>query len=430
MKELIYLCLIGISLIFLTSNQKLVKQISIVISLLLFIKSVKLCLVLNKVFIYQQILVFYWGNNNQIIFGLDPISIAFILLTTLLIVFCVLVGYETEKVLEKEYYISLFLVEFILIGVFSILDLLGFYILYEAILLPMFYVIGIWGSRKQKITASMYFFFYTLVGSILMLISIIYIYYLTGTTSLLVLNSFDLSLELEKILFLGFMSSLIVKVPMYPFHVWLPLAHVEAPISGSVLLAGVLIKLGSYGILRFVLFLMPNASEFFSPIVYILSLLGIMYASLTTLRQIDLKRIIAYSSVAHMGIVTIGLFTPISYSQEGAVLVQIAHGIVSSGLFIAVSIIYDRYKTRSIRYYSGLVITMPLFSLWFFILILSNISVPGTSNFIGEILTLRGLIEVSKSVAVLSCIGVILGGAYGIYMFNRIVFGCFSVYIL
>ena len=219
MKQLIYVSLIGISIILLLSNHKLVKQVSIVFSLLLFVKSVKLCFVLDKMYTYQQILVLYWGKENQIIFGIDPISTIFILLTTLLIVFCVLVGYETERVLEKEYYISLFIVELLLICVFSVLDLLGFYILYEAILLPMFYVIGVWGSRKQKITASMYFFFYTLVGSILMLISIIYLYYLTGTTNFLILNSLNLDLELEKILFLGLMSSLVVKVPMYPFHI-------------------------------------------------------------------------------------------------------------------------------------------------------------------------------------------------------------------
>lgn len=210
----------------------------------------------------------------------------------------------------------------------------------------------------------------------------------------------------------------------------MPLAHVEAPISGSVLLAGILIKLGAYGMIRFVLVLMPNATEFYSPIVYVFSVLGILYASLTTLRQIDLKRIVAYSSVAHMGVVTLGIFTPLVEGLQGALLIQLAHGVVSSGLFISVAVIYERYHTRIIRYYSGIAITMPVFSLWFFILTMSNIAVPGTSNFIGEILTLRGLIEVSRGIAVLSCIGMVLGGAYGVYMFNRVVFGTFSTYLL
>jgi len=430
-KQLIILPLIGISSIFLAENKKDIKYISLAISLLLFIESTRLYVILDKSYSScQQVLAIFWGEGTIILFGLDSISIVFILLTTLLIPFCILMGYNIEKVLEKEFYISLLLIELILIFVFTVLDLLGFYIFYEAVLIPVFYLIGVWGSRKQKITASMYFFFYTLIGSVLMLISIIYIYSLLGTTNYLLLGSISLGWDLEKILFLGFMSSLVVKIPMYPFHVWLPLAHVEAPISGSVLLAGILIKLGAYGMIRFVLTLMPNASEFYSPIIYVLSFLGILYASLTTLRQTDLKRIVAYSSVAHMGVVTLGVFTPTSFGQEGAILIQLAHGLVSSGLFICVAILYDRYYTRVIRYYSGIAITMPLFSLWFFILTMSNIAVPGTSNFVGEILTLRGIIEISKGIAVLSCIGMILGGAYGIYMFNRVVFGSFSTYIL
>jgi len=204
---------------------------------------------------------------------------------------------------------------------------------------------------------------------------------------------------------------------------------VEAPIAGSVLLAGILIKLGSYGMLRYVQVLMPTASEYYSPLIYTLSLLGVVYASLTTLRQTDLKRIVAYSSVAHMGIVTLGIFTPTTAGQEGAIFIQLAHGVVSSGLFIAVAIVYDRYHTRTIRYYSGVATTMPVFSILFFILTMSNIAVPGTSNFIGEILTLRGVMDTSKAVAVISTLGMILGGAYGIYMFNRVVFGAVTPYL-
>ena len=262
-----------------------------------------------------------------------------------------------------------------------------------------------------------------------MLVSIIYIYTISGTTDYIMLTTMELSAPVEKILFLGFMASLAVKVPMYPFHVWLPLAHVEAPIAGSVLLAGILIKLGSYGMMRYVQVIMPTATEYYSPVIYTLSIVGIIYASLTTLRQTDMKRIVAYSSVAHMGIVTLGIFTPTTSGQEGAIYIQLAHGVVSSGLFLAVAVIYDRYHTRTIRYYSGIATTMPVFSIIFFILMMSNIAVPGTSNFVGEIITLRGVMDTSKAVAVMSTLGMILGGAYGVYMYNRIVFGVVTPYV-
>ena len=431
MKNIILIPLIGTAIMVMlpTTARKRVREVALVLSILTLVEAIRLYIIMDKSTAgFQHLLEIKW-TTQSILFGMDSVTMVFVLLTAILIPICILIGWDTPRVQETEYYVSLLVVEILLIGVFSVLDILGFYTFYEGVLIPVFYLIGVWGIRKQKITAAMYFFFYTLIGSVLMLISIIYIYTITGTTDYQTITTMELGVEVEKILFLGFMASLAVKIPMYPFHVWLPLAHVEAPIAGSVLLAGVLIKLGSYGMLRYVKVLMPTASEYYSPLVYTLSLLGVIYASLTTLRQTDLKRIVAYSSVAHMGIVTLGIFTPTTAGQEGSIYIQLAHGVVSTGLFIAVAIVYDRYHTRTIRYYSGVATTMPVFSLLFFILTMSNIAVPGTSNFIGEIVTLRGVMETSKSVAILSTIGMILGGAYGIYMFNRVVFGAVTPYI-
>ncbi len=420
-----------IGCIVLLLHRKHIRELALITSILTLLVSLIMYINLeSSITGFSYLWEFKWSNNSTLLFGIDHISMLYILLTAILIPICILIGWEVKRVQEMEYYISLLVIETMLIGVFTILDILGFYILFESILIPVFYIIGVWGSRKQKITAAMYFFFYTLIGSVLMLVSIIYIYSITGTTDYIVLSTQELGISVEKVLFLGFMASLMVKIPMYPFHVWLPLAHVEAPIAGSVLLAGVLIKLGSYGMLRYVLVLMPTAVEYYSPLIYTLSILGVIYASLTTLRQTDLKRIVAYSSVAHMGIVTLGIFSPNISGQIGAIYIQLAHGIVSSGLFLAVAIVYDRFHTRTIRYYSGITTTMPIFSTVFFILTLSNIAVPGTSNFIGEIITLRGVFDSSIWAAVLATSGMILGGAYGIYMYNRVSFGVVSPYIL
>ena len=429
MKELLITPLIGIILLILLPHKRYLYLVSLITSVIIFLQSIKLYIILDKATSsFQHLLVIPFSNINMLL-GVDVISMVFIVLSTFLIMVCILISYDSHKIQELEYYVSLLFINLFLILVFTVLDILGFYIFYEAVLIPVFYLIGVWGVRKQKISAAMYFFFYTLLGSVLMLISIIYIFALTGTTDYLLLTTFYISDELQKILFIGFMASLAVKIPLYPFHVWLPLAHVEAPIVGSVLLAGILIKLGSYGMLRFILPLMPYATQYFSPFVFLLSILGVVYGSLITLRQTDLKRIVAYSSVAHMGVVTLGIFSGSSEGLEGAMFTQLDHGVVSSGLFIIVGIIYERFHTRIIRYYSGVATTMPVFTLCFFILTLSNMGVPGTSNFIGEILTLKGVMDTSKCTSVLACLGMILGAAYGLYMFNRVVFGSVSTYV-
>jgi len=294
----------------------------------------------------------------------------------------------------------------------------------------MFYIIGVWGAREQKITAAYYFFFYTLLGSVLMLVSILFIFSITGTTDYTSLLGYDLSDKVQKIIFLGFFASLAVKLPSFPFHIWLPLAHVEAPVAGSVLLAGVLIKLGSYGLIRFSLGLTPVACEYFAPFVYTLSILGVIYASITTIRQTDLKRIIAYSSVGHMGIVTIGIFTFNLEGIQGSIFLQLAHGIVSSALFIVVTLLYERFHTRIVKYYRGITVTMPIYSSLFLIFTMSNIGVPGTSNYIGEILALTGAMDDNFIVAFFAAIGMVLSASYGLFLFNRVCFGGLSSYML
>lgn len=426
MEALMLIPIIGVIGIYINPSKKLALGISILIML----EAIRVQITMDQeVGGYQKVMSIAWGNQ-EIGFGMDGISINFVVLTTILIPICILLSWESIQLMTRQYLISLIVIEWLLIGVFTVMDILGFYVLYEGVLIPMFYIIGIWGAREQKITAAYYFFFYTLLGSVLMLISILYIYTISGTTDYPTLMEYTLTSEVQKIVFLGFIASLAVKIPTYPFHIWLPLAHVEAPVGGSVLLAGVLIKLGSYGLIRYGLGLMPEACEYYAPLVYMLSILGVIYASITTIRQVDLKRIIAYSSVGHMGIVTIGIFTRNIEGIEGSIYLQIAHGLVSSGLFIIVTLLYERYHTRIVKYYRGVTITMPIYSMMFFVLTMSNIGVPGTSNYIGEIMSLAGAMEQSGVVAFLGAVGMILSACYGLFLYNRVCFGGLSSYML
>jgi len=406
------------------------KRLALGISLITLLESLRLYIGFDQKSTEFQYVMKYSWFNKEIAFGIDGISIYFVLLTTFLIPICLMVSWESIRHLTRQYLISLILIEWLLISVFTVLDILGFYIFYEGVLIPMFYIIGVWGAREQKITAAYYFFFYTLLGSVLMLLSIMYIYTLTGTTDLPTLLAYEFSDNVQLIVFLAFFASLAVKLPSFPFHIWLPLAHVEAPVAGSVLLAGVLIKLGSYGLIRYSLTLTPYACEYFAPFVYTLSIIGVIYASLSTLRQTDLKRIIAYSSVGHMGIVTIGIFTMNLQGIQGSIYLQLAHGIVSSALFIIVTLLYERFHTRIVKYYRGVTITMPIYSFFFLIFTMSNIGVPGTSNFIGEILALAGAMQDNTVVSVLACIGIVLSASYGLFLYNRVCFGGLSSYML
>jgi len=373
---------------------------------------------------FQDIVLYNLGSlflNFDFIFGFDGISIYFFLLTALLFFLCVL--FIWNEFYFKEYLICLLLIELLLLLVFSVLDLLLFYVFFEAILIPMFLLIGIWGSRERKLRAVYLLFFYTLFGSVLMLLGILYIYSITGTLNLEYLLTCEFSFNEQYWLWLAFFLSFASKVPMFPFHIWLPEAHVEAPTVGSVLLAGILLKLGVFGFLRFSLTLFPLASFYFSPLVYVLSICGVIYASFSAIRQTDFKRIIAYSSVSHMNLVTLGIFSFNIVGLEGSIIQSISHGFVSSAMFFMIGILYDRYHSRLLHYYGGLVHMMPVYSVLFLIFTMANIALPGTSSFVGEFLLLLGIFKMNILASVFGALGVILCGAYSLWLYNRLIFG-------
>jgi len=377
---------------------------------------------------FQEITSFKLGSlffNINFSFGLDGISIFFYLLTTLLIFLCVL--FIWNEPFFKEYVICLLSIELLLLLVFSVLDLLLFYVFFEAILIPMYLMIGLWGSRERKLRAVYLLLYYTLFGSVLMLLGILYIYSTVGTLNLEILLTHNFSFDEEYWLWLAFFLSFASKIPMFPFHIWLPEAHVEAPTVGSVLLAGILLKLGVFGFLRFSLTLFPQASFYFSPVVYVLSICGIIYASLNAIRQTDFKRIIAYSSVSHMNLVTLGIFSFNVVGLEGSIMQSISHGFVSSAMFFMIGILYDRYHSRLLYYYGGLVHTMPIYSGLFLAFTMANIALPGTSSFIGEFLLLLGIFKMNIIAAFFGAIGVILCGAYSLWLYNRLIFGNFKI---
>lgn len=355
--------------------------------------------------------------------GVDGISLFFILLTTLLIPLCLLASWNSIGHSLKEFLISFLLIDFLLIGVFCVLDLLFFYILFESVLIPMFLIVGIWGSRERKILAAYYFFLYTLLGSVVMLLATLYILEQVGTTDYEVLLTFAFSEVEQKFLWFAFFLSFASKVPMVPVHLWLPEAHVEAPTSGSVILAGVLLKLGTYGFIRFSLPLFPQASFFFAPLVYTIAAIGIVYTSFTAIRQTDFKRIIAYTSIAHMNLAVLGIFSFNSVGIEGAIFQSLSHGFVASALFLVIGVVYDRYRTRLVQYYGGLASTMPIYVFIFLFFTLANIGLPGTSSFIGEFLILAGSFKVNTSITFLGATGMVIGGAYSLWLFNRISYG-------
>lgn len=426
--SLIGVPLLGILVLFFIPDTKpdLQKNIGLSTSLLTFVLSIPLWLKFDMSTPKYQFVEKFFSvpySNMHIYLGVDGISLFFILLTTFLIPICLLASWDSIKIYVREYSIAFLFLEAVLICVFTVLDVLFFYIFFEAVLIPMFLIIGIWGSRERKIRAAYQFFVYTLIGSVLMLLAIMYIYYVTGTTDVQVLTTVSFDFNTQIILFLAFFASLAVKVPMVPAHIWLPEAHSEAPTAGSVILAGVLLKMGGYGFLRFSIPMFPDASIYFTPLIYTLSVIAVIYTSLTTLRQVDMKRIIAYSSVAHMGFVTIGMFTLNIQGIEGSMLLMLSHGIVSSALFLCVGVIYDRHKTRIIKYYSGLTVKMPLFSMIFLFFIMANMGLPGTSSFVSEFLVLVGAFKSNVFVTALAATGVIWGAGYSIWLYNRVAFG-------
>lgn len=367
---------------------------------------------------------FFHSNffNVDYSLSLDGLSILFVFLTNLLIFLCTLLNWSTSYKL-KEFLICLLFVQFFLLNVFCVGDLLLFYVFFEAILMPLFIMIGVWGSRERKVWAAYQFFLYTLFGSVFMLLAILFVYLHVGFTDFYTLSYVSFSLNRQFILWFLFFFGFAIKVPMFPVHIWLPEAHVEAPTAGSVLLAGVLLKLGTYGVLRFLIPLFPTASFYFAPLVFLFSLIGVVYASLSTLAQVDLKKIVAYSSVAHMSFVVLGLFGFNIPAISGSIFLMLSHGLVSGGLFFLVGFIYERYKTRLLPYYGGLVTVMPLYAFFFLVFSLSNMALPGTSSFIGEFLIMLGLVSFNSVATVIGSFGMVFSAAYSLWLYNRLLTG-------
>jgi len=354
--------------------------------------------------------------------GVDGISILFIILTTFITPLCIISVNNTIKVRLRDFLIAILIMESFMIGVFCALDLVVFYLFFEAGLIPMFLIIGIWGGPK-RVYSAFKFFLYTLLGSVLMLVAIISIYWISGTTDVMKLYELGIDAKYQNLLWLAFFSSFAVKTPMWPVHTWLPDAHVEAPTAGSVLLAAILLKMAGYGFIRFSLGLFPIASEIFTPLIYTLSVIAIVFTSLIALMQEDMKKLIAYSSVAHMGFVTLGIFTIQQQGIEGSIIQMISHGLVSAALFLCVGVVYDRMHSRLISSYGGIVTIIPKYSVLFMLFTLAALGLPGTSGFIGEFLILMGAFKDNFLVAVIASLGVILGAAYMLWLYKRVVFG-------
>ncbi|HLJ64875.1 MAG TPA: NADH-quinone oxidoreductase subunit M [Stellaceae bacterium] len=354
--------------------------------------------------------------------GVDGISMFFVVLSAFLTPLCVIASWSSITVRVKEYMLAFLVLETLMIGMFCSLDLILFYMFFEGVLIPMFLIIGVWGGAR-RVYAAFKFFLYTLLGSVLMLLAILAIYFTTGTSDIETALAFDFAPSLQTWLWLAFFASFAVKVPMWPVHTWLPDAHVEAPTAGSVILAGVLLKMGGYGFLRFSLPMFPAASATFAPLIFALSVIAIIYTSLVALVQQDMKKLIAYSSVAHMGFVTIGIFTVTQEGVTGAIIQMLSHGVVSAALFLCVGVVYDRLHTREIARYGGLAQNMPRYAFVFMVFMLASVGLPGTSGFVGEFLALLGTFKVNTTVAFLATSGVVLGAAYMLYLYRRIIFG-------
>ncbi|HCP01462.1 MAG: NADH-quinone oxidoreductase subunit M [Alphaproteobacteria bacterium] len=354
--------------------------------------------------------------------GVDGISLLFVILSTFLTPICVVASWKAVSTRVKEYMIAFLVLETFMIGTFVALDFLLFYIFFEAVLIPMFIIIGVWGGPR-RVYSAFKFFLYTLAGSVLLLAALLALYFEAGTTDIPTLMAFDVPAGLQTWLWLAFFASFAVKMPMWPVHTWLPDAHVEAPTAGSVILAGVLLKMGGYGFLRFSLPILPLASEQFVPLIYTLSVIAIIYTSLVALAQEDMKKLIAYSSVAHMGFVTIGIFTGVQQGIDGAIFQMLSHGVISAALFLCVGVVYDREHSREIAHYGGLVERMPMFAFVFMVFMLGSVGLPGTSGFVGEFLVLLGAFQDNTWIALFAATGVILGAAYMLYLYRRVIFG-------
>ena len=428
LSSLILLPTIGAVFLFFTKSKDekniTVKYVALFTSLVNFFLSIYLWILFDQStsklqFIEDRIWIENFINYKV---GVDGISILFVLLTTFITPICIISVNNSIKTRLREFLIAVLIMESFMIGVFCSLDLVVFYLFFEAGLIPMFLIIGIWGGTR-RVYSAFKFFLYTLLGSVLMLVAIISIYWITGTTDVVELYELGIDVKYQNLLWLAFFSSFAVKTPMWPVHTWLPDAHVEAPTAGSVLLAAILLKMAGYGFIRFSLGLFPVASEVFTPLIYFLSVLAIIITSLIALMQEDMKKLIAYSSVAHMGFVTLGIFTIQQQGIEGSIIQMISHGLVSAALFLSVGVIYDRMHSRLIDTYGGIVSIIPKYSVLLMVFVLASLGLPGTSGFIGEFLILMGAFKDNFLVAVIASIGVILGAAYILWMYKRVVFG-------
>ena len=429
LSSITFLPLVGAFFIFLTKEEKNeLNKGAIYVSLFTSIVNFILCLFLwisfdNSTPEFQFVEEFSWISGFiKFKFGIDGISILFILLTALILPISIISCINSIKTRLKEFLIALLVLETFMIGVFCSLDLVIFYLFFEAGLIPMFLIIGIWGGDR-RIYSAFKFFLFTLLGSVLMLVAIISIYWITGTTDVLEIYKIKIPKEFQYLLWLAFFSSFAVKLPMWPVHTWLPDAHVEAPTAGSVILAAILLKMGGYGFIRFSLGMFPVASEYFMPLVFILSVIAIIYTSLVALMQEDMKKLVAYSSIAHMGFVTLGIFTFNKQGIEGSMLQMLSHGLISAALFLCVGVLYDRNKSRLISSYGGLVNILPKYSFILMVFVLAALGLPGTSGFIGEFLVLIGAFKINYMVGVLATTGVVLSAAYMLWLYKRVIFG-------
>ena len=428
LSSLILLPTIGaLFLIFLKNedgNSATAKYVSLFASVVNFLISIYLWISFDQsisVFQFVEDRTWIEGFINYKV-GVDGISILFIILTTFITPLCIISVNNSVKTRLRDFLIAILIMESFMIGVFCALDLVVFYLFFEAGLIPMFLIIGIWGGPK-RVYSAFKFFLYTLLGSVLMLVAIISIYWISGTTDVTKLYELGIDAKYQNLLWLAFFSSFAVKTPMWPVHTWLPDAHVEAPTAGSVLLAAILLKMAGYGFIRFSLGLFPIASEIFTPLIYALSVIAIIVTSLIALMQEDMKKLIAYSSVAHMGFVTLGIFTIQQQGIEGSIIQMISHGLVSAALFLCVGVVYDRMHSRMISSYGGIVTIIPKYSILFMLFTLAALGLPGTSGIIGEFLILMGVFKDNFLVAVLASLGVILGAAYMLWLYKRVVFG-------
>lgn len=427
LSTVIFLPIFGALWIFLIkrSSETFIKWTALIISLVTFILSIPLFSSFDKTTAKMQFTealdwVPSWGIKYAL--GVDGISVLFVLLSTLLTILCVTVSWKSIKEKTKEFYAALLLIEGSMIGVFCSLDLFLFYIFWEAMLIPMYLLIGVWGG-PNRVYAAIKFFLYTLVGSVLMLVGIIVLYINTGKSfDILQMMTMNYPYNMQLILFWAFFAAFAVKVPMWPVHTWLPDAHTEAPTAGSVILAGILIKMGAYGFLRFNMPLFPEATKAMAPVMMILSVIAIIYGGIICLGQTDLKRLIAYSSVSHMGFVTLGIFALNIQGMQGGILQMINHGIVTGALFLCVGIIYDRTHTRQIADYGGTATVMPIYAAFFMVFTLASVGLPGTNGFIGEFLIILGGFTASKTLGVLAATGIIIGAAYMLWLYQRVFF--------